>query len=78
MSVVQTLMRVTFQKHKICLAGAIQYCLIVLVMNEYVEPVEETVILWAFMSKAPLRISSRLPACYRDRSCAWFSSVSER
>jgi len=78
MSVLQTLMPVTFRKHKICLAGAVHYCLIILVMKEYVEPVEEGVILWAFMSKVPLRISSRLPACYRDRSCAWFSSVSER
>jgi hypothetical protein len=41
-------MPVTFQKHKICLAGAVQYCLIVLVMKEYVEPVEEAVILWTF------------------------------
>jgi hypothetical protein len=47
MSAVQTLMPVTFQKHNICLAGAVQYCLIVLVMKGYVQPVEEAVILWA-------------------------------
>jgi len=68
----------TFQQHKICLARAVHYCLIVLVMKECVEPVEEAVMLWAFMSKVPLRISSMLPACYHDRSCAFFSSISER
>jgi hypothetical protein len=78
MSVLQTLMPVTFQKHKMCLAGAVYYCLIVLLMKENVEPVEEVVILWVSISKVPLQISSRLSACYRDRSCAWFSSVSEQ
>jgi hypothetical protein len=55
MSVLQTLMPVTFQKHKMCLAGAVDYCLIILIVKEYFEPVEEAVVLWAFMSKVQLR-----------------------
>jgi len=37
------------------LTGAVHYCLIVLIMKEYFEPVEEAVVLWVFMSKVRLR-----------------------